>query len=131
MERRQFIKAASVVSACALAGSAAAAGAANAEPDRDYQCKITVLRRAFNQDLYAQFPSGEPKACGLFKDGQEFVTKSVWELPEGFGCPWTWAELRPAISAACTGSQRITVACCTDGLRPVTFKLERVKVPKN
>jgi uncharacterized repeat protein (TIGR04076 family) len=119
-----------MASACALVGATGAGGAQSAEPDRDYQCKITVVRKAFHQDLYAQNPFGEASACGLFKEGQVFVTKSVWEMPEGFGCPWTWADFRPIIAGICAGSPQAMIQCCIDGLRPVTFKLERVKTPK-
>ena len=37
-----------------------------------FRCKITVLRRAFYEDLYSQAPYGAASACGRLKEGQVF-----------------------------------------------------------
>ena len=60
----------------------------------------------------------------LFEEGQEFVVKSPYQPPEGF-CQWAWADIRQFILGVYFGWEDAVVACCTDGFRPVIFKLER------
>lgn len=91
-----------------------------------YNCKITVLRKEFKEDIYCQFPCGGPHACGRLKEGQVFITANRWDPPEGF-CSWAWRDLTPMIHAIHGGDEVIRISCCTDGLRPVTFKLERIE----
>jgi len=90
-----------------------------------FRCKITVLRKAFNEDLYRQYPYGAASPCGRFEEGQVFITDNRWDPPEGF-CQWAWGDLRPMIQGIHGGHSVILISCCTDGLRPVTFKLERI-----
>ncbi len=90
-----------------------------------YHCKITVLKKMFNEDLYRQYPYGWPYPCGRLEEGQEFVTNYRWDCPEGF-CSWAWRDLLPSIHSIHGGSQFVAIGSCTDGLRPVLFKLERV-----
>lgn len=92
-----------------------------------YRCKITVLRKVFNADLYREYPYGAALPCGRFEEGQVFVTNNRWDPPEGFCCDWAWADLRPMIHAMHAGHPVASISCCTDGLRPVTFKLESVE----
>jgi hypothetical protein len=54
-------------------------------------------------------------------------------MPAGV-CSWAWADVqRDSVHPALDGDvpwmkQRgTTLACCTDGLRPVIFKLERIE----
>jgi uncharacterized repeat protein (TIGR04076 family) len=97
------------------------------------KCKITVLKRTLNQDLVDEYMKEKSTLCDQFKEGQEFVVEAPWAQPAGF-CPWAWADLRPYIFAVATGadfpwSKRpdVTLGCCTDGYRPVVFKIERVE----
>jgi len=90
-----------------------------------YRCRITVLKKSFNQELYDQYPYGPAHACGRLEEGQVFETVSVWDPPEGF-CTWAWADLRSLIHGKHGGNQQVMIASCTDGLRPVLFKLERI-----
>ena len=94
-----------------------------AEPCR---CRITVLRKTFNAELYKQYPYGLAQACGRLEEGQEFITDNRWDPPAGF-CQWAWADLRPMLHSIHAGHTVPMIACCTDGLRPVTFKLERIE----
>ncbi|MBT8227875.1 MAG: TIGR04076 family protein [Dactylosporangium sp.] len=89
----------------------------------EHACKITVLRKDFNEDFYDQYPYEHRGPCGVHEVGQEFVTTNVWEPPAGL-CPWAWADLRPIIQRIGSGSSTIMVSCCTDGLRPVYFRCE-------
>ncbi|MHC4167545.1 MAG: TIGR04076 family protein [Planctomycetota bacterium] len=123
MHRRDFISAAAVGSVCAVAPAGVAQAAADKKPKKS--CKITVLKRTIHQDLYKQIRNREGKLCNLFEEGQEFILTSPYKAPEGF-CQWAWADIRQYILAAWNSSKYATVACCTDGFRPVFFKVERV-----
>ncbi len=98
--------------------------------------KITVLKRALHTDLVKTLSNQDVKMCELFTEGQEFITGI--NAPEGF-CQWAWNDISRMALAVYTGGQfnhgifknwmkqtNTAVACCTDGLRPVTFKLERI-----
>ena len=91
-----------------------------------YKCKITVLRKSFNEDLYENYPYGAASACGRLEEGQVFITENRWDPPEEF-CQWAWSDLRPILQSIHAGQTFPMVACCTDGLRPVFFKLERIE----
>lgn len=91
-----------------------------------YGCKITVLSKSFNEDLYRKYPYGQAAACGRLEEGQVFITDNRWDPPVGF-CLWAWSELQSTIHSIHSGDELPKVACCTDGLRPVTFLLERVE----
>ena len=96
---------------------------------RAFQMKITVLRRLFHRDLvekYAVNPESW-KPCGHFKDGQEFITsrEEPWTMPKGF-CGWAWADIQKLVYGMARGGQDVFVTCCTDGYRPVIFKLEKL-----
>lgn len=92
-----------------------------------YYCKITVLKCDFNDDLYNQYPYGVAIPCGRLNVGQEFISKCRWDPPEGL-CVWAWRDLIPVIQSFHEGRDNPSISCCTDGLRPVTFKLERINV---
>ena len=95
-----------------------------------FNCKITVLKCDFNVDLYNQYPYGMATPCGRLSVGQEFISTSRWDPPEGL-CIWAWRDLSPIIQSFHEGRDNPSISCCTDGLRPVTFKLERVElIPK-
>ncbi|MFC2124124.1 TIGR04076 family protein [Bacteroidota bacterium] len=126
MERRKFIKATAIGSTCALAGTVAAAGAHSGEKVADFVTKITVVKKSVNQEFNKEIRGQEGSVCDVFSEGQEFIVKSPWEVPEGF-CQWAWADIRTYIHLVNEGNFGNTVACCTDGFRPVFFKIERVK----
>jgi uncharacterized repeat protein (TIGR04076 family) len=71
-------------------------------------------------------------ACEMFSDGQEFVVDNLI-MPEGF-CPMAWISICSNVRLLSYGvnfpwfkEEGISVNCCIDGLRPVIFKLERIK----
>jgi len=94
-----------------------------------YNCKITVLKCDFNNDLYKQYPYSNASQCGREKVGQEFTSICRWDPPEGL-CVWAWRDLIPVIQSFHEGRNNPAIQCCTDGLRPVTFKLERIEIGK-
>jgi uncharacterized repeat protein (TIGR04076 family) len=99
-----------------------------------YKVKVTVLKRAVYPDLAEKYlAKGEGfGACPVFKDGQEFVADAFLTCPEGF-CGEAWQNIWPyALTIARDGTfapytkeEGKWVCCCTDGLRPVSFLLER------
>jgi uncharacterized repeat protein (TIGR04076 family) len=96
--------------------------------------KITVLETSVNQELVDRFAT-RPKTispCTALKAGQEFTTDEVG-MPAGF-CPWAWNDIYKVVVAYfANGSFGMwgedgdsMIACCTDGERPVYFKLEKL-----
>jgi uncharacterized repeat protein (TIGR04076 family) len=92
-----------------------------------------------NKELVAEFSGSENRdrdifPCPNFEDGQEFISESPGVVPEGF-CAWAWTGIHKEILAIMAGGNIIpwmnregtAIACCTDGLRPVVFKIERIE----
>ena len=98
--------------------------------------KITVLKKALHQDLLDEYldPGSRERGFGIctaFEEGQEFVVGA--SCPEGF-CGWAWADIQRDVMAVLFGNgfpwvgpENTAITCCTDGFRPVTFKLERIE----
>ena len=97
------------------------------------KARITVLKRMINRDIVAEYLGDEQEMgpCGLFEDGQEFIQED-WRPPEGF-CPWAWADIHKEIILVRRGGDQgerlkgMAIACCTDGFKPVVFKIERIE----
>jgi uncharacterized repeat protein (TIGR04076 family) len=97
--------------------------------------KITVVKKVNNNDLFGNQPplgfTSVPE-CDRLQLGSEFISeKGV--CPEGF-CSWAFADIQRDIVHLQFGGnfpwmqQKGTVlSCCTDGVRPVIFKLERIE----
>ena len=83
-------------------------------------------------DLFDQHAGeGMARTCTRVNAGQVFVARDM-QMPEGF-CSWAWADIQRDVSHLALGGdypwmkqKGTALACCTDGLRPVIFKLERV-----
>jgi uncharacterized repeat protein (TIGR04076 family) len=98
--------------------------------------KITVIRKLSIRDVYGDedpiaLSRGFSKACPRLNVGDEFISEEG-ACPAGF-CNWAFADIQRDITHLRFGGSfpwaerdNQTVACCTDGLRPVFFKLERV-----
>lgn len=94
--------------------------------------KITVLKKIRTDEIYDEFASeSATPSCALVEVGEEFVSKNM-SMPEGF-CSWAWADIqRDVVHLALGGDfpwmkeKGKMVSSCTDGLRPVIFKLERI-----
>lgn len=98
------------------------------EPQERYHCRITVVRKDFNEDFYRECGYGAPEACGRFEVGQSFVTDNPWDPPEGFACAWAWADLRPVVHRIHAGNTTTMFQCCTDGVRPAFFRCEPAEI---
>jgi uncharacterized repeat protein (TIGR04076 family) len=96
--------------------------------------KITVLKRTKHLNLVEEYGNREmiESPCEVFKDGEEFVIEGT-RKPDGF-CDWAWHDIWSVIIALSYGANfpwhtkpGTAIACCTDGMRPVIFKLERIE----
>jgi len=98
--------------------------------------RITVLKKLSSKELFGDKPplGKDAKACPMFEVDQEFIVSEDGGMPEGF-CHWAWNDLYKVMTALRHGviwepgeknKGAPTIHCCTDGLRPVIFKLERV-----
>lgn len=98
--------------------------------------KITVVKRLNTDEILKDINPGcsasiDP-VCGLFREGQEFVT-DMTTVPEGF-CPGAFVDIFRYVSGLRSGAnyrwmneKGKVLVCCTDGFRPVIFRLERLK----
>jgi uncharacterized repeat protein (TIGR04076 family) len=99
------------------------------------KCKITVVKRAVFEDLIAAYISDTREdfdRCPSFEDGQEFLIEGFPSRPEGF-CDWAWADIQRDVVLVMFGGDYpwvqqpgSAITCCTDGFRPVVFKVERL-----
>ena len=93
--------------------------------------RITVLRKMFNPDLVQEYCAQQATSCPVFEESQEFYFRNL-ERPEGF-CAWAWDDIHKIVFALHSNGdfgswikdKHSNVACCTDGLRPVVFRIEK------
>ena len=76
-----------------------------------HECKITVIDKKCFTDYQEQYLA-DPKSgpCPFFNVGDEFIL---------------------SIMKGWTNDDRMMIACCNDGTRPVIFKIERIDIPEN
>ena len=98
--------------------------------------KITVVKRLNFDQIHADSDLGcsammDP-VCNQFTEGQEFVT-DLLSVPDGF-CPWAFIDISRYLSGLRSGANYPwmnengkALVCCTDGFRPVIFRVERVE----
>ena len=99
--------------------------------------KITVIKKmstndVFGIDLPCQLADDLESVCPALEVGSEFVTDGG-TCPPGF-CGWAFADIQRDIALLWLDGQfswikdkGVGISCCTDGLRPVFFKLERIE----
>ena len=103
------------------------------------KCRITVLRRTFQDDLAKEYGVENLGACPMLKEGDVFYAD--WECPAGF-CNEAWKAIYQYVFALAHGACRngglfyygdwirepgVAICSCNDGLRPVIFKIETVE----
>lgn len=109
--------------------------------------KITVVRKLKLDDVareYGQIRPGTESGdfipdCPFFQEGQEFTVVTGGDQdckPAGF-CDWAWADIWKDVlmvankAGAVPDGQKAGLApqftCCTDGLRPVVFKVQSME----
>ena len=101
------------------------------------QLKITVVKKVNVNDLFNNNPplnvneKWMTPECDRFETGQEFLLENI-DCPPGF-CNWAFADIQRDITHLFfrgnypwVKDKGATLACCTDGFRPVIFKIERI-----
>ena len=101
--------------------------------------RITVLKRAVFEDICKEYGSkafldrGGCGPCGRFQDGQEFILDHGLDKPEDF-CTYAFADIRHELMVVLNGGSRpyvgpegTAIVCCTDAMKPVLFKIERIE----
>lgn len=102
--------------------------------------KITVIKKNYDPDLMETYlKKGDVGPCEMFEVGQEIViSKDDYfkkQLPCDF-CADAWNAMNHYIFSAFQGApifknwmkdDNAMIACCSDGLRPVVFKIERIE----
>lgn len=98
--------------------------------------KITVIKRTKPEEIFGEVGYSTPEGkkiteCTAFEDGQEFIVEGL-NKPDKF-CGWAWRDVYKDVSVLSFGGNFTNWAedgtqhtCCTDGVRPVIFKLERM-----
>jgi uncharacterized repeat protein (TIGR04076 family) len=99
--------------------------------------RITVLKRVdpsviFEGKVPDRPDSKKYEICDEFREGQEFIIENDGSMPEGF-CKWAWRDISRSLSVIQWGGNYspalpdgVAIACCSDGIRPVSFKIERI-----
>ena len=99
------------------------------------KCKITVLKRNFDEELAKEYGVEGLTACPMLKEGQVFYAD--WECPEGF-CNEAWKAIYQYVFTLAHGGATkelfyygdwirkpgVAICSCNDGIRPVIFKIE-------
>lgn len=123
-----------------------------------HKVKVTVLRTTVNGDLQEEYLANpESGSCPCFKPGDVF---EFWREPDrddfykfgrgcgfregdeslDFPCAEAWDCISRYIYSGLQGGafmrnwtrdERVMIACCNDGTRPVIFKLERIDIPED
>ncbi len=94
--------------------------------------KITVVKgftaeEVFDGEVPDHFPETFKSPCPMHPEGQEFVMENP-NCPDGF-CNWAYADIQKDLVrmwiGGPTGKERNpNYFSCTDGMRPVVFKVE-------
>jgi uncharacterized repeat protein (TIGR04076 family) len=99
--------------------------------------KITVIKTFSPEDVFGhevKSPKGEvvlPCNYKGLEEGAEYLVEKL-EKPENF-CGWAWNDLFKDVTTLSFGGNHpwsekdVMYTACTDGMRPVCFKLERMK----
>lgn len=99
--------------------------------------KITVVKKILIDELISEFDdsNGLPfTECDAFEVGQEFIYNEVGdEMPKGF-CATAWHDIfnavmligYDAIPEPRLKNPHSTLSSCTEGLRSVIFKIEKI-----
>jgi uncharacterized repeat protein (TIGR04076 family) len=111
-----------------------------------HKCKVTVLATTVNEELQRKYLADpESGPCPFFKPGQVIWFERTperddfYHLANGRFCGEAWDAVSRYIYTALQGGsimhgwtrdERMMIACCNDGTRPVIFKIERVDVPE-
>jgi uncharacterized repeat protein (TIGR04076 family) len=102
-----------------------------------HRVKITVLKRVSPEIIFdgkvPTRPNGEKYTiCTAFQEGEEYIVEKNVRCPEGF-CSYAFKDIYSDIRVLSLGGDHSPwveapkmYSCCTDGIRPVAFVLERL-----
>ncbi|MHA1995831.1 MAG: TIGR04076 family protein [Candidatus Hodarchaeales archaeon] len=99
--------------------------------------KITVFKKVEPEYVFGHEVTtdsgGVITSCPIFEEGNEFITEGL-NIPEGFTCTSAWSAIFRSLSILFWGGDfdgflgpGLTYTSCSDGVRPVVFKLERLE----
>lgn len=98
--------------------------------------KITVIKKEFYPELADEYltEGREVGPCPILQVGDEFLYEGGAEMPAGL-CPWAWIDIYRGVNALSAGASYapwnkkdgLQILCCTDGIRPVAFKVEALE----
>jgi len=99
-----------------------------------HKVKITVLRRFHPAEVFEKSPITSKTSfgkCDRLEDGQEFIVENM-AIPEGF-CNTALLSIYSNVRLLSYGfdlpwfeEKGVALNSCTDGFRPVVFKLQRI-----
>ena len=97
-----------------------------------YPVKITVLKQLDMGAIFKEYAALDvDPICFMCTKKTVFISKHL-DAPPGF-CGWAWADLQRDVAHLALGGDfpwikqpGTMITTCTDGLRPVVFKLERL-----
>ena len=101
--------------------------------------KLTGVKLAVHEDLIKahvnkeRYPAGFG-ACKHWAIGQEFIIEGWPNRPGDFPCDWAWTDIQRDVAMVMFGGNPpwmekpgTAITCCSDGLRPVSFLVERLE----
>ena len=101
------------------------------------KCKITVLKKTFQEDLAKEYGVKNLSKCPMLKEGEVFYAD--YSKPEGF-CDEAWKAIYQYVFALSHGADKqtfyfndwirkpgVAICSCNDGLRTVIFNIETTK----
>ncbi len=107
-----------------------------------YKCKVTVIDKKCFPDYQKEYLANpQSGVCPFYEIGDEFIFEryggedTFWLAGDGTQCGEAWDCISRYIYTALQGGsimrgwtkdERMMIACCNDGTRPVIFKIERL-----
>lgn len=107
-----------------------------------HKCKVEVIDKKLFRDYQEKYLADpESGVCPFYEIGQVFVFErygkrdDFWTEGNGAHCAEAWDCISRYIYTALQGgsimrnwtnSEKMMIACCNDGTRPVIFKIERI-----
>lgn len=107
-----------------------------------YKCKVTVIdKKCFSEYQKEYLSDPQAGACPFYQVGDEFIFEryggedTFWLTGNGTQCGEAWDCISRYIYTALQGGsimrgwtkdERMMIACCNDGTRPVIFKIQRM-----
>lgn len=107
-----------------------------------YKCRVEVIDKKLFKDYQEKYLA-DPKSgvCPFYEIGQVFIFErygkrdDFWTEGNGAHCAEAWDCISRYIYTALQGgsimrnwtnNEKMMIACCNDGTRPVIFKIERI-----